>query len=87
MSCCGKKRAEAAAPYRSWKRSPDVAFEPPKRNDEVAQLRYTGETPLSVRGLHSGRVYVIAGAGASTSVDPKDVPALLATRLFVADSL
>jgi hypothetical protein len=86
MACCGKKRAEASAHYRSWQRIPENVALFVEKNEETVALQHTGASLLSLRGP-SGRVYTLSEVGAPLIVDPKDVDALLATRLFSRVSL
>ena len=89
MSCCGQKRAAAAAIARPRLERPSIppaaakVSAPPVGNDP--RVRYLGPGKLSLRGPISGRVYYFAEAGSTASVDTNDVAALLRTQLFLRD--
>lgn len=82
MPCCGQRRMQwtnvaGSAP----RRTPAVEAPRPARTDNAA-LRYRKEGALVLRGPHTGRVYSFDASGEATAVDPKDLDALLRTRLF-----
>ena len=89
MSCCGQKRAAAAAIARPRLDRPSIppaaakVSAPPVGNDP--RVRYLGPGELSLRGPISGRAYYFAEAGSTASVDTNDVAALLRTQLFLRD--
>jgi len=78
MSCCGQKRLALTATPR---RTPAAEAPRPVRPANPA-LRYLKEGALALRGPQTGRVYSFDAAGQATAVDPKDLEALLRTRLF-----
>jgi len=64
------------APGTTASQTPDSA------PDGFVLMRYLQSAPIRARGLGSGRSYEFSGAHSVQSVDPRDVPGLLQTRLF-----
>jgi len=84
MSCCGQNRAAAGSGIGSV----PAKVDPPSLANDAAtansHFNYVGEQPLTLRGPRTGRVYYFAAPGPA-EVDPKDVAALLRTKLFVQE--
>ena len=84
MNCCGEVRRRAATPSRQAPaRRVDSVTPPavPQTGGTVA-LRYLGETPITLRGPHSGRSYHIRTGERQIAADEQDVRALLGTGRF-----
>ncbi len=84
MSCCGERRRRQGMPSRQAPgRRVDSVTPPavPLKGGPVA-LRYLGETPITLRGPHSGRSYHVWTGEQQIAADELDVPALLATGRF-----
>ncbi len=69
--CCGQKRRALA----------DGAMSQPAQPPMVGLL-YLEHSPLQIRGAVTGRLYYFSGSRRAQDVDPRDVSALLRTRLF-----
>jgi hypothetical protein len=86
MSCCGQRRAAAAAsaraPGQSVPNSSPAASAPSLPVSKDLLLRYLGAQPLSLRGPRTGRAYYFAAPGSAMTVDANDAGALLGTGLF-----
>jgi hypothetical protein len=81
MSCCNGARRRPGVPVVRAMALPASA-EP--ADTKGTALRYTGKTPLSVRGPASGRVYSVAPERRQIDATAADCAALLRSGLFVA---
>jgi hypothetical protein len=87
MSCCSKRRhaissttqlrAAASAASASGSATPR-----PAQGTAAKRLRYLGDSPLSLRGPFSGRVYVVDATSRYIEADVRDADPLLRTALF-----
>lgn len=74
MSCCGKNRQA----LKSTRLSVTAEAPPPVST----RVTYTGARSLMLRGPATGRTYLFAVDHPQEDVDPRDLPAILATGLF-----
>ncbi len=49
---------------------------------ETIRLRYSGDAPVILTGPGSGRIYRIEPEARVVAIDPRDMPALVATGRF-----
>jgi len=79
MGCCGQGRAAIRAtssfdvPQRSV----------PDRGVVRVLVRYLARAPVSVRGVHTGRMYSFDAEQAQMHVEAQDAAALLKSRFFM----
>jgi hypothetical protein len=84
MGCCGQRRAATVAALQasSNARSTSPIRQRPSEATALA-LRYVGARPVRARGTATGRLYAFERQGAVSTVDTRDVAALVRTGLFV----
>ncbi|WP_124543758.1 hypothetical protein [Piscinibacter terrae] len=78
MGCCGQGRAtlrQATAASRPG--------EVPDRTMARVLVRYRAQTPVTIRGVNTGRMYRFDGENAQQHVEAGDAQALLGSRFFV----
>lgn len=69
MSCCGERRAAAAAPPQ-----PANTIRPAQRVSSAAVYQYLGATGLTVIGPVTGLRYRFDAPGSKVQIDWRDVP-------------
>lgn len=79
MSCCGQGRAALRQAQRSVEPASMVADKTMTR----VLLHYKAQTPITIRGVHTGRIYSFDGERAQQHVELRDAQALLRSRSFV----
>lgn len=79
MSCCGQGRAALRQMQRSAGPVPVVADKTTTR----VLLHYKAQTPITIRGVHTGRIYSFDGERAQQHVEWRDAQALLRSQSFV----
>ena len=87
MSCCSRRRnvlattpqlrAATSSPPNAPQLAPGSAA-----TSTARRLRYLRDTPLSLRGPFSGRVYRVDAASRFIDADARDAEPLLRTGLF-----
>ena len=79
MGCCGQGRAA----IRATSSFDAPARQVPDRGVVRVLVRYLAHAPVSVRGVHTGRMYSFDGERAEMHVEAQDAAALLQSRFFV----
>jgi hypothetical protein len=79
MSCCGQGRAALRQMQLSVEPVPVVADKTVTR----VLLHYKAQTPITVRGVHTGKIYSFDGERSRQHVELRDAQALLRSRSFV----
>jgi hypothetical protein len=82
MGCCGQGRA-AIRSTSSFDAPQKPASTAPDRGVVRVLVRYLAHAPVSVRGVHTGRMYSFDGEQAELHVHADDAAALLKSRFFV----
>jgi hypothetical protein len=84
MSCCSQRRhaVPAATQLRAATRASTSAPPRPVHGAATRRLRYLGDSPLSLRGPFSGRVYEVDAMTRFIEAEPRDAEPLLRTTLF-----
>ena len=85
MGCCGDRRRQTSAWSSSMQttQAPSVTSPTVRRAaSETIRLRYSGDAPVNLAGPGSGRIYRIEPDARVVAIDPRDMPALMATGRF-----
>ncbi len=80
MGCCGQGRAAIRATSSF---DAPLPRQVPDRGVVRVLVRYLARAPVSVRGVHTGRMYSFDGEQAEMHVEAQDAAALLQSRFFV----
>jgi hypothetical protein len=87
--CCGQKRRALAGGAISYPRtavqtqsSRPAESVPVSGESSMVSLLYTRQSPIQIRGTVSGQLYHFSSSAPVQAVDPRDLMALLRTRLF-----
>ena len=85
MSCCGNKRREWLSAEKKSVASKNIetgpAFHSAERPDKI--FEYTGNYPLTIKGVTSGKLYKFRFNGEKIKVDYLDSLAMMAERDLV----
>jgi hypothetical protein len=84
MSCCSQRRqaASTTTQLRAAASTSMPATPRPAHGAATQRLRYAGDSPLSLRGPFSGRVYEVDATNRIVEADLRDAEPLLRTALF-----
>lgn len=85
MGCCGQGRAalRQASAQTPVQRANDPAPVAGDRSVTRVLLQYKAQTPITVRGVRTGRIYSFDAQRSQQHVEMGDAAALLTSRHFV----
>ncbi len=85
MSCCGENREKvkpAIQPARVAAFKAQGASSAPLPSTPIVKLRYTGTSPIRVRGPETGYTYEFSADQPESPVDRRDAEGLIRIGLF-----